>query len=302
MILTLPASASLASADAFAQALDVAKGARSVAQTGFTRFEVIEDPPLDAATEAAIRAVADAHGATIEGASPPKALAHGAKSATLPDLLAFDPERAHPRLHRVDTVGRFGLLKQEAWYRAADLDFGLTTTPKAGATPVYAIDYPSWTYGLLPGSTATRGILARGPRTIRLYAEDGTAAREVTDANPKRYSYADGVNAGNRRRANVVDFRATGIVLTALLIAFPNEDPGAKAATLLGVLDGAIRVYRATGEALAAALADPALRDPVTGAAPWLDTPINVPGLGDVPAIVLLLAEVAEPADGVVVP
>lgn len=302
MILRLPASTSLASADAFAIALDAAKGERSVAQTGLVRFDVIENPPLDAATRAAIQAVADAHGATVEGASPPKALVHGAKSSTAADLLAFDPERAHPRLHRLDTVGRFGLLKQEAWYRRADLDFGLTTTPKAGATPVYAIDYPTWTYGLLPGSTATRGILERGPRVTRLYAEDGTVVREITDVESKLYSYAEAIQAGNRRRANVVDVRATGIVLQALLVAFPNADPGARAAALLGVLDGAIRVYRATGEALDAALADPGLRDPVTGAAPWLDTLLPVDGLGDVPAITLLLAEVAEPTDGAVLP
>jgi hypothetical protein len=258
---------------------------------GVYRVEIDETTPISDAERAALLALV----------AVPKALAHG---ASLTGLIGWDPKSAFPRLQQIDTIGQRGFLRREAWYRPSDCDYGLTTTPKAGAVAVYAIDYPSWTYGLLPGSASTRGIIERGPRVQTWGAEDGSTAKTLTDAEPKLYSYIEALGAGARRRVNVVGSgdnmtasRVAGIVATALMIAYPNEDPGARVGALLAVLDGAIRLYRATGDGLDKALADPGLRDPSIGF-PWLDTTITVPGVGDVPAIVLLQAEVTEPPDG----
>lgn len=298
MILIAP-DMSPAALDTFSAALDAAKGDRSVATTG-TRFDIIEDPPLSDAERAAILAVADAFGATIEGTSPPKALAHGAKDSTRASLLAWSPDAAYPRLQRIDAIGAKGFLRREAWYRPADCDYGLSTTPKAGAVAVYAIDYPSWTYGVLPGSASTKGITSRGPRTQTWTAEDGTVALTLTDAEPKTYSYIEALSAGARRRSNVVGTsdnlaasRVAGVVVQALLTTYPGEDPGARVGELLGALDGPIRLYRGAGEGLRDALLDPGL----LATFPWLGAL-----LGGVPAVTYLVSEVEEPADGDIIP
>lgn len=298
MILNLPTSASLAQADAFALALDALTPDRSISQSG-TRFVVHDSDTLTDGDRAAIRALVREHGGSIEGDAPPKALAHGAEAASQAALLRWannDNPTAFPRLERIDTVAHKGFIAREAWYRVEDVVYGLSTTPAPGASPVYEVVYTSWTWGTLPSST-DHGITERGPRTKRFYAEDGSVFLAV-DEGPKAYSYRSALEAGTRRRVNVVgssdnmtSSRVAEIVLGALLETYPTSDPGLRVADLLGALNGAVRAYRASGQVLHAALADPAL----TVAFPWLLTL-----LGGVPAITLLSEEVEDPADGVV--
>lgn len=215
-----------------------------------------------------------------------RAVAHGA-TASREGLFAWDPDAASPRLHRIDTIGAKGFLAREAWYRIADVDTsGLADVPVPGAVPVYAIEYPIWHYGTF--ATGLRGITGRERERV-WYAEDGTEALRLVDSEPKPYSISTSTTAGQRRRGNVVDVRLTGIVVQALAAIFPGEDPGPRAAALLGALDGAVRGYRSTGEYLGAALADPA----TAAAFPWL-----VADLGGHSALDLMLGEIAEPAIG----
>ena len=310
MILLLPTD-DIATVDAFAQALDELTPGLTVSSSG-RRHAV-----LDALTDdqrIVIRALADTYGAAIEGDSPPKARTHGCRSATAADLLAWTGSisTAYPRLHKIDTVGRKGLLKREAWWRVADLDFGLTTSPKVGRTPVYAIDYPSWTWGILPGTTATKGITERGPRVQTWYAEDGSVARVLTDDAPKLYAFDEALSDGARRRANVVGTsdtpaksRVAAIATIALLTAYPTEDPGNRAGALLAALDVKIKGFRSAGlndlyEALTPGEEGSDQRtayDNLIGSHPWLATSI-----GGIPVIELLADEIIDPSDGVIAP
>lgn len=297
--------------EAFAVALDaLVAGAAVVRQTSLSEIEV-DGAADDLAV--AIRTLAGRHGASVDGAKP-KAVAHGARSAALADLLAWTGSisAAHPRLHKIDTVGRKGLLKREAWWRVADLSFGLTTSPLPGASPVYAIDYPSWTWGVLPGTSATRGITERGPRTQTWYAEDGTVYASVVDDAPKLYAFDEALSDGARRRSNVVGTsdnaaksRVASIAMVALLTTYPGEDPGTRAGALLAALDGPMRAYRAAGlDVLLRALTpgadgsdQRAAYDALVTAHPWLLALVS-----GIPAITLLADEVEDPADGEIVP
>lgn len=310
MILLLPTD-DTATIDAFAQALDALTPGLTVSSSG-RRHAVLDALTDDQRT--AIRALADTYGATIEGDSPPKALTHGCRSATAADLLAWTGSisASYPRLHKLDTVGRKGLLKREAWYRVGDIDFGLTTSPKAGRTPVYAIDYPSWTWGTLPGTAATKGITERGPRTQTWYAEDGSIARTLTDDAPKLYAFDEALSDGARRRSNVVGTsdnaaksRVASIATMALLSTYPTEDPGTRAGALLAAIDPQLRAYRSAGlDVLYRALTPGAdgsdqrvAYDALLAAHPWL-----LALVAGIPCITLLADEVEDPADGLIVP
>lgn len=70
MIIILPDATHPVVADAFAVALDAAKGQRPVAQTGLTLFSIVEEPPLSDDEIGAIRALAERYGAAVDGKAP----------------------------------------------------------------------------------------------------------------------------------------------------------------------------------------------------------------------------------------
>lgn len=252
-----------------------------------------DDRDLSGDERTAVVALARAHGWVVEGAPTLLAVEHGAHPSSAGDLHGWDPDRAFPGLTKLSDVGARGFLWREAWYRRGDVGpLGYGSAPLAGCVPVVEILYPWWEYGTIPG-TATRGLLRRGPTTTRYYDVSGGIAYEVAEPEPKPYTgVRAALAASERRRINVVgstdsasDSRLGALVVGALVASFPGEDPGSRAAALLGRLASEIGLYRSSGEGLHAALSDKAILTDF----PWLD-----------PVLDAMIDEVTEPDDGVI--
>lgn len=224
---------------------------------------------FDAADTSETRAAAIDAGLTLDVA--PKALAHGADAANLPQ---WDPDKAYPRLHRIDDVGAYGFVAREMWYRVEDVDFGLTDAPKANTTPVVAYEYPVWTVADFP--TGMRGIQSRARDRV-WWDEDGNEALRLSDASPKPYSVSTSIAAGQDRRRNVAKGTSRsparlGLIATvALSKAHPGEDPGPYVDALSVGFAVQVEQYIQNGEQLNAALA---LTSTLV-AHPWLGTDIS---------------------------
>jgi hypothetical protein len=160
---------------------------------------------------------------------------------------------AVPRLAEVIEFSPEGLVKREAFYEVSDVSYGWVTAPLPNTKPVYEIVYSSWTYGVMPGSNATLGIIERGPRTIRFYGEDNSVVYELIDS-AKQYSYDRALEASRRRRDNMINQICTTIILGVLLAVYPEEDPGARAGLFLNTIQAAVDLYIASGEGIGAAL------------------------------------------------
>lgn len=184
MILVLPDGVSPQAADAFAVALDVAKGDRTVAQTGTSHFRVVEKPPLSDAERAAILAVADAYGADTD---PPRGaasrlwavLSRAQRAVPLDELvwdtlrgvaesLTFDGEYCTRRVYfRADDIGGGPLIDVRYQYeiRGGRVVSDTSTiaypyTDGGGLTvegQVYVRDYPAPALG--DGKTPPDGTL-----------------------------------------------------------------------------------------------------------------------------------------------